>query len=128
MFLSHPPLSFKCANFLRSRQIRPPIYSLKQTKLRKRRVLRYAILYFVMLIIFIALIVAPLVGGPKINNDINSLTGTLLGGGLAQPIGLNNNDTFGTSNTGLWKTKETAAATAAAASSTKAARFVIRNY
>ncbi|KAJ5976166.1 1-3-beta-glucan synthase component FKS1 [Penicillium waksmanii] len=44
-----------------SRQIRPPIYSLKQSKLRKRRVIRFAILYFVMLVIFIVLIAGPLV-------------------------------------------------------------------
>lgn len=44
-----------------SRQIRPPIYSLKQSKLRRRRVIRYAILYFVMLVVFVVLVVAPLV-------------------------------------------------------------------
>jgi len=44
-----------------SRQIRPPIYSLKQSKLRKRRVIRFAILYFVMLFIFVILLVAPLI-------------------------------------------------------------------
>ncbi|CAP64563.1 uncharacterized protein PODANS_5_8380 [Podospora anserina S mat+] len=46
-----------------SRQIRPPIYSMKQTKLRRRRVLRYSILYFTMFILFAALIAGPLVAG-----------------------------------------------------------------
>ena len=44
-----------------SRQIRPPIYSLKQSKLRKRRVVRFAILYFVILVIFVVIIAAPVV-------------------------------------------------------------------
>ncbi|KAJ5777956.1 1-3-beta-glucan synthase component FKS1 [Penicillium odoratum] len=44
-----------------SRQIRPPIYSLKQSKLRKRRVVRFAILYFSMLVLFIILLVAPII-------------------------------------------------------------------
>jgi 1,3-beta-glucan synthase len=70
-----------------SRQIRPPIYSLKQSKLRKRRVIRFAILYFFMLVVFVALIVGPIVAGrffttlPDIPLD------------LLQPTGLNNNDT-----------------------------------
>lgn len=46
-----------------SRQIRPPIYSMKQSKLRRRRVVRYAILYFVLLILFVALIAGPIVAG-----------------------------------------------------------------
>ncbi|KAK9854006.1 Glycosyl transferase [Penicillium brevicompactum] len=44
-----------------SRQIRPPIYSLKQSKLRKRRVVRFAILYFTILVIFVVIIAAPVV-------------------------------------------------------------------
>lgn len=34
---------------------------MKQSKLRRRRVIRYAILYFVMLVLFVVLVVAPLV-------------------------------------------------------------------
>lgn len=70
-----------------SRQIRPPIYSLKQTKLRRRRVIRYAILYFVLLVVFIALIVGPVVAGKflKFNMKIPME--------LLQPTGLNRNDT-----------------------------------
>ncbi|KAL6852859.1 1,3-beta-D-glucan synthase [Amphichorda felina] len=50
-----------------SRQIRPPIYSMKQSKLRRRRVTRFAILYYVLFVVFIALIVGPAVAGDKIN-------------------------------------------------------------
>jgi hypothetical protein len=46
-----------------SRQIRPPIFSMKQNRLRKRIVRRYATLYFLIFIIFVALIVGPLVAG-----------------------------------------------------------------
>ncbi|KAF2459576.1 1,3-beta-glucan synthase component-domain-containing protein [Lineolata rhizophorae] len=70
-----------------SRQIRPPIYSLKQTKLRKRRVIRYAILYFVMLAVFVALIAGPLVASSYLP-ELPSIPMDLL-----QPTGLNNNDT-----------------------------------
>ncbi|KAL1962973.1 hypothetical protein VTN77DRAFT_8819 [Rasamsonia byssochlamydoides] len=70
-----------------SRQIRPPIYSLKQSKLRRRRVIRYSILYFAMLILFIVLIAAPLVARnlnlPQFNIPMQ----------LMQPINQDNNDT-----------------------------------
>jgi len=46
-----------------SRQIRPPIFSMKQNRLRKRIVRRYATLYFIIFVIFCALIVGPLVAG-----------------------------------------------------------------
>ncbi|MCJ1312166.1 1,3-beta-D-glucan synthase [Agyrium rufum] len=76
-----------------SRQIRPPIYSLKQSKLRKRRVIRSAILFHIMLILFVALIVGPLVGGKYIN------IGQSIPLQLSQPTGQNHNDTI-TSVTG----------------------------
>jgi 1,3-beta-glucan synthase len=43
-----------------SRQIRPPIYTAKQTKLRRRRVIRFSVLYFFLLVVFLALIVSPI--------------------------------------------------------------------
>jgi len=46
-----------------SRQIRPPIFSMKQNRLRKRIVRRYATLYFIIFIVFLALIVGPLIAG-----------------------------------------------------------------
>jgi 1,3-beta-glucan synthase len=73
-----------------SRQIRPPIYSLKQTKLRKRRVIRYAILYFVLLVVFLAIIVGPIVAGKQLKLDVK------LPMELLQPTGFSNNDTTNT--------------------------------
>jgi len=70
-----------------SRQIRPPIYSLKQSKLRRRRVIRFAILYFFMLVVFLILIVGPVI----VRNYIHSLPSIPLN--LMQPTGQNNNDT-----------------------------------
>ena len=97
-----------------SRQIRPPIYSLKQSKLRRRRVIRYAILYFTMLILFIVLIVGPIIA----SRFLTSLPSIPLQ--LIQPTGLNNNDTSssvtGTAEAG-------AAATTAAAVRRSYAQF-----
>ncbi|KLJ10244.1 1,3-beta-glucan synthase component FKS1 [Blastomyces silverae] len=74
-----------------SRQIRPPIYSLKQSKLRKRRVIRFAILYFFMLVIFLGLIVGPVVAGPRIGEI--ALPGLINDLSLLQPTGQDINDT-----------------------------------
>jgi 1,3-beta-glucan synthase len=96
LFIMLPPLLVPMADKIHSvmlfwlrpsRQIRPPIYSLKQTKLRKRRVVRYAILYFLLLVIFIALLVGPVVAGKYL--DLNFAIPM----DLLQPTGLNNNDT-----------------------------------
>lgn len=86
---------------INSRQIRPPIYSMKQSKLRKRRVWRFAVLYFVMLVAFLALLVGPIVAGKQILGGASSFTkdpDKLFN--LFQPIGLNNNDTRGYEKTG----------------------------
>lgn len=97
------------ANIIRSRQIRPPIYSLKQSKLRKRRVVRYAILYFTMLVLFVVLIVGPIVASKHISLSLDPDS-------LVQPTGLNNNDTSGSqTGTGANSAASTAAATTAAA-------------
>jgi len=76
-----------------SRQIRPPIFSLKQNKLRKRMVRKYATLYFGIFLLFAILIAAPAVAGKKVNTK--SLIGDLpsFAEGLIQPTGQNNNDT-----------------------------------
>jgi 1,3-beta-glucan synthase len=68
---------FQRSNKSCSRQIRPPIYSLKQSKLRRRRVIRYAVLYFVMLVIFVVLIAAPLVVR-KLNIDLPTIPDSLM--------------------------------------------------
>jgi 1,3-beta-glucan synthase len=74
-----------------------------------------------MLIVFVALIVGPLVAGKYI-------TGFTLPLDLAQPTGLNRNDTFST-ETGT-AAQGGAAATDGAAASTSAAarRLFVRNY
>ncbi|KAF2685605.1 glycosyltransferase family 48 protein [Lentithecium fluviatile CBS 122367] len=98
LFVMLPPLLLPYADkfhsvmlfWLRpSRQIRPPIYSLKQTKLRRRRVIRYAILYFVLLVVFVAVMVGPVVAGKYVPSSL--LTSIPMD--LLQPTGLNNNDT-----------------------------------
>jgi len=71
-----------------SRQIRPPIYSLKQTKLRKRRVIRYAILYFVLLVVFLGLIIGPVIVGKQLKFPKLGLPMEIM-----QPTGYNNNNT-----------------------------------
>lgn len=70
---------------------------MKQSKLRKRRVWRYAVLYFVMLVVFLALIVGPIVASPTITKSTKSLKVPM---DLLQPVGQNNNDTRGTNQTG----------------------------
>ena len=76
-----------------SRQIRPPIFSMKQNKLRKRMVRKYATLYFGILILFLALVIAPAVAGKNLN--LQSLINKLppFASGLVQPTGQSNNDT-----------------------------------
>ncbi len=95
---------------------------MKQSKLRQRRVWRYAVLYFVLLIVFVALVVGPVVAGSMIRNSTKSLTSdsksTMY---LFQPVGLNHNDTRNRTETG------TGAVSGAAASSTSsvAARMAL---
>jgi len=103
-----------------SRQIRPPIYSMKQSKLRKRRVWRYAVLYFVLLIVFLALLIGPIVAGSMILTDslVNSIPKQLM-----QPLHQNNNDTRNRNQTGTGAVgtgANTAAGTAASTSGSAA--------
>lgn len=75
-----------------SRQIRPPIYSLKQSRLRKRMVRKYLALYLLVLIIFAACIVGPAVAASHVPSNIgSSLTGVFAN--LVQPRHQWNNDT-----------------------------------
>lgn len=71
---------------------------MKQSKLRRKRVFRYAILYFVMLIVFVALIVGPIVAGKQIPA---SVTDSLSSTDLVQPTGQDNDDTMGRRETGV---------------------------
>jgi 1,3-beta-glucan synthase len=70
---------------------------MKQTKLRRRRVIRYAVLYFVLLVVFLALIVGPSVAGKYVPDSMFNMLKDFK---LVQPTGLDNNDTRGTSATG----------------------------
>lgn len=77
--------------------IRPPIYSLKQARLRKRMVRKYCTLYFAVLVLFIVIIVAPAVALSHIDNIGDKLENIDDGGiglsGLFQPRNTLNNDT-----------------------------------
>lgn len=72
---------------------------MKQSKLRRRRVTRFAILYYVLFVVFIALIVGPAVAGDKIN--VKSLQDQF-GDGLriVQPNHQNHKNTNSSSLTG----------------------------
>lgn len=114
MFIVHFDFISALANNPNSRQIRPPIYSLKQTKLRKRRVVRYAILYFTLFVLFMVLLIAPAVIGNL--GLLDSTFESMQGDGLMylmQPNNWNNNDTS-SSKTGSGLPNQ-AAQTAAAA-------------
>lgn len=96
-------VNWPLANYSHSRQIRPPIYSLKQSKLRKRRVIRFAILYFIMLVVFVVLLAAPLVirDLSSINMSIRKALWNAIGPNgqssiaLLQPLDAGLNDTKG---------------------------------
>jgi len=85
-----------------SKQIRPPIYSLKQSKLRKRRVIRFAMLYFFLFVIFMAMIIGPVVAGKmkSIQGIGSTLQKSLPSMPVFQPAVQNNNDTRGYTKTG----------------------------
>ncbi|EDO14354.1 hypothetical protein Kpol_164p1 [Vanderwaltozyma polyspora DSM 70294] len=75
-----------------SRQIRPPIFSLKQARLRKRMVNKYLTLFVLILGVFAACIIGPAVGSTKVAKDFGSdLTGPWRN--LIQLRNTNNNDT-----------------------------------
>lgn len=77
---------------------------MKQSKLRRRRVIRFAILYFVLFIVFLALAVAPGVIGKSVLGgtifDALGPTSGLGSMGLLQPWGLNHNNTEDRKETG----------------------------
>ncbi|KAK7417280.1 1,3-beta-D-glucan synthase [Neonectria punicea] len=83
-----------------SRQIRAPVYSTKQSKLRQRRVVRWVVIYFLILVVFLGLIVAPAVAGKYIPSSVFSLFEDLAGFHLLQPNGQDRNNTNGTQQTG----------------------------
>lgn len=72
---------------------------MKQSKLRRKRVFRYAVLYFVMLVVFVGLIVGPVVGGKMVGTTLSNMVPKSLA--LVQPNDLNNDDTRGDTATGI---------------------------
>lgn len=84
---------------------------MKQSKLRKRRVWRFAVLYFAMFILFVALIVGPIVAGKYIPTSVSSS----IPFELYQPTGQDNNDTRGSTPTGTGAVGGAAATAAATA-------------
>jgi 1,3-beta-glucan synthase len=92
---------------------------MKQSKLRKRRVWRYAVLYFVMLVVFLALVVGPIVASPQITSSTKSLNLPMQ---LLQPVGLKNNDTLNDTQTGTGAPGR-AASTGASTSATAKVRL-----
>ncbi|KKA27206.1 hypothetical protein TD95_002108 [Thielaviopsis punctulata] len=84
-----------------SRQIRPPIYSLKQSKLRRRRVTRYATLYFTLLIVILIVIVGPAIIGQKNLIKTSSLPSMLTSNKLLQLNHQDNDNTRGRLVTGV---------------------------
>ena len=75
-----------------SRQIRPPIFSLKQTRLRKRMITKYMTLYMLTLGVFAACIIGPAVGSSYVSKTFGSdLTGSWKN--LIQSRNTSNNDT-----------------------------------
>jgi 1,3-beta-glucan synthase len=82
---------------------------MKQSKLRRRRVIRYAILYFTLLVIFVALIAGPVVAGKYMppNTISDALKG--LPFNLVQPNNLNKDNTNSTMATGTGKVGYTGA-------------------
>lgn len=86
---------------------------MKQSKLRRKRVFRYAVLYFVMLVVFVGLIVGPVFAGSKVGPTLDQMLPSNFKG-LAQPVNLSNNDTRGETQTGTAIQAATGAATGAA--------------
>ena len=88
---------------------------MKQSKLRRRRVFRYAILYFVMLVVFVGLIVGPIVAGKNIPK-LDLLDST----NLLQPTGQDNDDTNGRTETGTGRPNYTGALKTSSTATAKA--------
>ncbi|KAL6411619.1 1,3-beta-glucan synthase [Ilyonectria robusta] len=83
-----------------SRHVRGPVYSTKQSKLRQRRIIRWTIIYFVMLVLFLGLIIAPALAGKYLPSSVMTIFEDLAGLHLLQPKGQDRNNTNGTQATG----------------------------
>ncbi|GAA5979391.1 hypothetical protein JCM10908_002906 [Rhodotorula pacifica] len=56
-----------------SKQIRAPLYSLKQARQRRNIIARYGVLFYLNFAIFLALIIVPVILGDHINLDLSSI-------------------------------------------------------
>lgn len=83
-----------------SRQIRPPIYTAKQTKLRRRRVIRFSVVYFLLLVVFLALVVGPTVAKSMLVGISYSIGSNLPFNGLVQIY----DGKWNTTDTAYWQT------------------------
>lgn len=85
-----------------SRQIRPPIYTAKQTKLRRKRIIRFSCLYFFLFVVFLALVVGPVAAKSFLANTYKSISegsmGSMMGMRLFQPA----DGRFNTTDTAYW--------------------------
>ena len=75
---------------------------MKQSKLRRRRVIRYAILYFTLLVVFIALVAGPAVVGKIMGESLSKTLEKIIPlEGLVQPNYLEHDNTNSSSVTGI---------------------------
>jgi 1,3-beta-glucan synthase len=98
---------------------------MKQSKLRRRRVIRFAIMYYAMLVLFLALIVGPAVAGPKfVSGDTisNVIDGILPDLRLVQPNGQDHDNTNSTMLTGTGRVDPPYSGVLAQSSSTDGSR------
>lgn len=73
---------------------------MKQSKLRRRRVIRFAILYFVLAVVMIALVVGPHFASNVVPASLNKQLSDIAGFRLLQPNNQNHDNTNGTQQTG----------------------------
>lgn len=74
---------------------------MKQSKLRRRRVFRFAVLYFVLFIVFMGLIIAPVFVGELLPPTLSGSVNKMIGMNLYQPNKQDNDDTDGEQPTGI---------------------------
>lgn len=74
---------------------------MKQSKLRRRRVFRFAVLYFVLFIVFMGLMIAPVFVGELLPKTISEKAGDIMGMNLYQPNNQDNDDTNFEEPTGI---------------------------
>ena len=99
---------------------------MKQSKLRRRRVIRFAILYFVLLVVFVALLVGPAVAGKYLNSIVDTINNAVSSFNLVQPNHQDNDDTRGKTATGTGAATYTGAGRSTSSGSSSKATGKIR--